>query len=594
MNQIFISYKKDDSHKWINNLKNILTQLGCNIWIDEVGLTGGDNWEQRIEEVIDQSTRYILCLSNSWKKDGFAKKELQMILEACASHPDRQIIAIEMEEANLNIDFKDSQPVFIKAYETYGYKNLLESLAEVITNDEMRAFYKFIEPLALHDFVNLRPDNPYGGIFTELEIQKQVTDFFANGERLKRSAHLVADCRYAETLDLWRPVMNNPCFDPSHESWFAGGVSPFLEKLLCAYLDLVRAMAQLIVMQLDEVQPPIEESKHHIKDWLLILVKRMISREPKRAEFALSPCLKEAWKDVLYDVYDRLFSVQEYLKEDIQVLMQSILKRAASIDHASAEKPVDNKDFIQVKAMVKFPSKVFSVSGRVMLERYDPGSKEGFDICWDIDSQHDEDTYSIFRHKKFEVSRMGSYRLVLTRPFMWSKKNEISDLVVPFIRNIDSEFGPKFPESVRFCDHCYHAYLDKEELKEEMNQRLTDGIVEMCTACNKLRLDHKDEKHMDTRSPIEAGEKYNPHVRPFSKAYSSSFYREPTDKTCQLLTNFESELTKISLDHSIHLDTFAKGCEILFVGGKHRLKVSEELTDVKVELNNAFQRSLDD
>lgn len=59
---IFVSYSSDDRPFALGLVKE-LQRLGANVWIDQLGIGLGENWDNAIEQALDQSETFMLILS---------------------------------------------------------------------------------------------------------------------------------------------------------------------------------------------------------------------------------------------------------------------------------------------------------------------------------------------------------------------------------------------------------------------------------------------------------------------------------------------------------------------------------------------------
>jgi hypothetical protein len=61
---IFLSYKREDMAR-VGRLKDALERAGMEVWFDQQDLTGGDDWDQKIEKGIENCTLFLPVISRS-------------------------------------------------------------------------------------------------------------------------------------------------------------------------------------------------------------------------------------------------------------------------------------------------------------------------------------------------------------------------------------------------------------------------------------------------------------------------------------------------------------------------------------------------
>lgn len=91
MGHIFVSYSRRD----LSAVDKIVDYLGNNnisVWIDRVGITGGDQWRRQIVDAIDTSDAFLLVLSNSAVVSDNVRKEIDL-----AEQFGKRIIPVEIE-----------------------------------------------------------------------------------------------------------------------------------------------------------------------------------------------------------------------------------------------------------------------------------------------------------------------------------------------------------------------------------------------------------------------------------------------------------------------------------------------------------------
>jgi hypothetical protein len=84
---VFISYAREDAHE-AKLIHDALTSAGFDPWMDQAGITAGDDWRLEIEKAQERADFGIICLSRrSIVKIGFFQVELRRLIERQEYHP---------------------------------------------------------------------------------------------------------------------------------------------------------------------------------------------------------------------------------------------------------------------------------------------------------------------------------------------------------------------------------------------------------------------------------------------------------------------------------------------------------------------------
>jgi hypothetical protein len=100
MPKVFLCYAREDAST-ARRLFLALSKRGADVWIDSEQLTGGENWEDEIENAIRSSDHVVVLLSkHSLKKRGFVQRELKLALDARDWFPDEQryLIPVRLDD----------------------------------------------------------------------------------------------------------------------------------------------------------------------------------------------------------------------------------------------------------------------------------------------------------------------------------------------------------------------------------------------------------------------------------------------------------------------------------------------------------------
>ena len=78
MNTVFLSYGHDDHVDTILNVKRSLEENGFTVWIDQEGLVGGSDWEEKLESAISSQNKFVFCITphSVRRPDGYCLNEI--------------------------------------------------------------------------------------------------------------------------------------------------------------------------------------------------------------------------------------------------------------------------------------------------------------------------------------------------------------------------------------------------------------------------------------------------------------------------------------------------------------------------------------
>ncbi|WP_316812950.1 toll/interleukin-1 receptor domain-containing protein [Pedobacter heparinus] len=94
--KVFISHSSDDK-RFVRTLKTDLNENGIHTWFDEDELSFGDTLVEKLEQSIDQTSHFIIILSESSINSPWVQKELKHVL----ANLNRKIIPIKYKECEL-------------------------------------------------------------------------------------------------------------------------------------------------------------------------------------------------------------------------------------------------------------------------------------------------------------------------------------------------------------------------------------------------------------------------------------------------------------------------------------------------------------
>lgn len=123
MSHIFISYAHDDG-SIANKLANDLLDKNYPIWIDNLNLPGGTNWENDIMQAIDDCDHFLILWSANIEGSSYSQKEKDRALQA-----NKTIIPVIISGDVRRIwnDIKPFQYIDLRDYRT-GFVKLIERI----------------------------------------------------------------------------------------------------------------------------------------------------------------------------------------------------------------------------------------------------------------------------------------------------------------------------------------------------------------------------------------------------------------------------------------------------------------------------------
>ena len=118
----FISYSRDDS-EFALRLAEDLKAAGANVWLDQLDIEPGQEWDSAIESALIQSPRMLLILSPSSVKSGNVRNEISFALDER-----KIIIPVLYRDCTVPLQLRRVQHVDFRADYARGLKALLKSL----------------------------------------------------------------------------------------------------------------------------------------------------------------------------------------------------------------------------------------------------------------------------------------------------------------------------------------------------------------------------------------------------------------------------------------------------------------------------------
>ena len=180
MARVFVSYSTDDLN-FVQDFVQTLMSNGVDIWWDKSSLQGGDDWQEDIEQAIENCEIYMVLLSPNSIRSDWVKKEY-----TCAMDRNKEVIPILYQDCKVPIALIDINYIDIQGpkYQK-GIQDIIK-LTSVGPKDEQKVLQPAHEPSA--------PVNPAGmtnaptGFFTNIWVEHNVVWGMFMGMRIHASA----------------------------------------------------------------------------------------------------------------------------------------------------------------------------------------------------------------------------------------------------------------------------------------------------------------------------------------------------------------------------------------------------------------------
>ena len=131
--RVFLCHAKEDKTFVREFHKSLSAEGWMDVWLDELKLLPGQNWDKEIEKAVEEADAVIVCLSNSSvTKEGFVQSEMSFILDIARTKPEEAIFVIPLRVENCQV------PRRLRAYQyvdcfpeerrDWAYQRVLDSL----------------------------------------------------------------------------------------------------------------------------------------------------------------------------------------------------------------------------------------------------------------------------------------------------------------------------------------------------------------------------------------------------------------------------------------------------------------------------------
>ncbi len=164
--RIFLCHAKEDKVV-VRNLYKRLKNDGFDVWLDEVDLIVGQEWELEIPKIVKTSDIVLVLLSNnSIIKTGFVQKEIRIALEVADYQPEGTIFLIPARLENCEVPERLKKIQWVDLFEKDGHKKLARALnmkAEFLNVAKSKSGYR-IKPYATYDSNSMTTLMMYGDV----------------------------------------------------------------------------------------------------------------------------------------------------------------------------------------------------------------------------------------------------------------------------------------------------------------------------------------------------------------------------------------------------------------------------------------------
>jgi tetratricopeptide (TPR) repeat protein len=126
--RVFLCHAKEDKPT-VRDLYKRLTAAGLDVWLDEMNLLPGQDWELEITKAVHSSHIVIICLSPlSVKKDGYVQTEIRRALDAAERKPEGSIFLIPVRLEECIVPLRLHRWQWVDLFSTEGYEKLLAAI----------------------------------------------------------------------------------------------------------------------------------------------------------------------------------------------------------------------------------------------------------------------------------------------------------------------------------------------------------------------------------------------------------------------------------------------------------------------------------
>jgi hypothetical protein len=131
--KVFLCHAKEDKPIVRELYRQLIAEKWLDVWLDELNLLPGQNWDVEIKRAAKQSDVVIVCLSNkSIQKEGYIQKEMRYVLDVAEEKPEDTIFVIPVRLDDCSVPERIQSwhwiDFFPKNNQGWAYHQLTKSL----------------------------------------------------------------------------------------------------------------------------------------------------------------------------------------------------------------------------------------------------------------------------------------------------------------------------------------------------------------------------------------------------------------------------------------------------------------------------------
>jgi len=136
---IFVSYSSKDKSFALEFVKE-LQRLGINVWIDQLGIQLGDNWDNAIEEALEKSNTFLLFISPTAVASQNVQDEVHIAIER-----KKRLIPILIQQCDMPMRWQRFQYADLTKDPNKGLQSIMEFLGlEETANQKLKEILSLI------------------------------------------------------------------------------------------------------------------------------------------------------------------------------------------------------------------------------------------------------------------------------------------------------------------------------------------------------------------------------------------------------------------------------------------------------------------
>jgi len=125
---VFICHASQDKAV-VRKLYEEMSPLPVDLWLDEVKLLPGQEWESEIKHALRAAHVVLVCLSDhAVTTDGFVQKEIKIALDIADEKTEGSIFIIPVRLENCHVPDRLKRWHWVDLFEHHGMKQLIAAL----------------------------------------------------------------------------------------------------------------------------------------------------------------------------------------------------------------------------------------------------------------------------------------------------------------------------------------------------------------------------------------------------------------------------------------------------------------------------------